>query len=56
MFEYEKVLVDAIGFTMSNNVVGHINESLKTKAIIIPKLFIKDHLKLIEEKDTYQLD
>ena len=31
---------------MSKNEVGHINESLKTKAIPTPKLLIKDHKKL----------
>ena len=31
---------------MSKNEVGHINESLKTKAIPTPKLLIKDHQKL----------
>ena len=30
--EDAKVLVDAIGFKMSKNEVGHINESLKTKS------------------------
>ena len=30
IFEDAKVLVDAIGFKMSKNEVGHINESLKT--------------------------
>ena len=44
--EDAKVLVDAIGFKMSKNEVGHINESLKTKAIPTPKLLIKDHKKL----------
>ena len=41
-----KVLVDAIGFKMSKNEVGHINESLKTKAIPTPKILITDHKKL----------
>ena len=31
---------------MSKNEVGHINESLKTKAIPTPKLLIKDHKKM----------
>ena len=31
---------------MSKNEVGHINESIKTKAIPKPKHFIKDHNKL----------
>ena len=31
---------------MSKNEVGHINESLKTKAIPKPKILIKDHKKL----------
>ena len=44
--EDEKVLVDAIGFRISKNEVGHINEPLKTKAIATPKLLIKDHKKL----------
>ena len=44
--EYAKVLVDAIGFKMSKTEVGHINESLKTKAIPTPKILIKDHKKL----------
>ena len=44
--EDAKVLVDAIGFKMSKNDVGHINESLKTKAIPTPKLLIKDHKKM----------
>ena len=44
--EYAKVLVYAIGFKMSKNEVGHINESLKTKSIPTPKLLIKDHKKL----------
>ena len=30
IFEDAKVLVDEIGFKMSKNEVGHINESLKT--------------------------
>ena len=41
-----KVLVDTIGSKMSKNEVGHINESLKTKAIPTHKLLIKDHKKL----------
>ena len=44
--EDAKVLVDAIGFKMSKNEVGHINESLKTKAIPTPQLLIKYHKKL----------
>ena len=44
--EDAKVLVDAIGFKLSKNEVGHINESLKTKAIPPPKLLIKDHKKM----------
>ena len=44
--EDAKVLVDAIGFKMSKNEVGHINESLKTKAIPTLKVLIKDHNKL----------
>ena len=44
--EDAKVLVDAIGLKMSKNEVGHINESLKKKAIRTPKLLIKDHKKL----------
>ena len=31
IFEDAKLLVDAIGFIMSKNEVGHINESLKKK-------------------------
>ena len=46
IFEDSKVLLDSIGFKMSKNEVGHINESLKTKAIPAPKLLIKDHKKL----------
>ena len=46
IFEDEKLLVDAIGFIMSKYEVVHINEWLKTKAIPIPKLLIKDHKKL----------
>ena len=41
--EDAKVLVDAIGFKISKNELGHINESLKTKAIPTPKLLIRDH-------------
>ena len=44
--EDSKVLVDAIGFKISKKEVGHINESLKIKAIPTPKLLIKDHNKL----------
>ena len=44
--EYAKVLLDAIGFKISKNEVGHINESLKTKALPTPKLLIKDYKKL----------
>ena len=44
--EDEKVLVDTIGFKMSKNEVGHINESLKTKSIPTPKILIKYHNKL----------
>ena len=44
--EDAKVLVYAIGFKMSKNEVGHINESLKTKAIPTHKFLIKDHKKL----------
>ena len=40
------VQVSAIGFKLSKNEVGHINESLKTKAIPTPKLLIKDHKKM----------
>ena len=35
IFEDAKILVDAIGFKMSKNEVGHINKSLK-KAIPAP--------------------
>ena len=44
--EDANVLVDAIGFKISKNELGHINESLKTKAIPTPKLLIKDHKKM----------
>ena len=44
--EDAKVLVDAIGFKMSKNEVGHINESLKTKAIPTPNILINAHKKL----------
>ena len=46
IFEYAKVLVDTLGFIMSLNEMGHINESLKTKSIPTPKLLIKDQKKL----------
>ena len=36
---------------MSKKEVGHINESLKTKAIPTPKLLIKDHKKLTSKGD-----
>ena len=52
--EDSKVLVDAIGFKLSKNEVGHINESLKTKAIPTPKLLIKDHKKM-SNIGNYQL-
>ena len=41
IFEYAKVLVDAIVSRMSKNEVGYINESLETKAIPTPKYLIK---------------
>ena len=44
--EDAKVLVDAIEFKMSENEVGHSNQSLKTKAIPTPKILIQDHKKL----------
>ena len=43
IFEDENLLVDSIVFRMSKNEVGHINESLKTKAIPTPKLLNKVH-------------
>ena len=51
IFEDAKVLVDAIGFRMSKNVLGHIYESLKTKAIPTPKLLIKYHNELTSMGD-----
>ena len=43
--------MDAIGFIMSKNEVGRINESLKTKAIPKLKLFINDQKKLTSKGD-----
>ena len=43
--------MDAIGLRISKNEVRHINESLKTKAIITPKLLIKDHKILTSNGD-----
>ena len=40
--------MDAIGFLISKNEVGHINESQK-KLLQHPKLLIKDHKKLISK-------
>ena len=40
------LIVDAIGFKISKNELGHINELLKTKAIPTPKLLIKYHKRL----------
>ena len=37
IFEDAKILVDAIGFKISKNEVGHINESLKKKLFQHPK-------------------
>ena len=51
IFGDEKRLVDEIGFRMSKNEVGHINEPLKTKTIPTPKLLIKYHNKLKNNGD-----
>ena len=51
IFEDAKVLVDAIGFRMPKNVLGHIYESLKAKAIPTPKLLIKYHNELTSMGD-----
>ena len=45
IFRYGKLLVDAIRFIMFNINMGHINESIKTKAFPTPKLLITDHKK-----------
>ena len=46
IFEKARELLDEVGFQLSKFEVGPINESLKTKSILTPKLLIKDHKKL----------